>query len=342
MTVLVTGATGLLGGHVTELLAARGDRPRVLVRPGDRAPWPADAGIDVRWGDLRDGAAVRAAVEGVERVIHCAARTGPWGPAEEYEQTNVLALEGLVRAAMAAGAGRLVHVSSITVHGNDLRGEADEDAPLHEEPNCYSWSKIAGERLLERMIRDEAAPVTIVRPGWIYGPRDAASFARLASRIERGRMVVLGSGHNHLPLIYVGDAARGLLLAGASARAAGRTYLLVNDEPVTQADFLGAVASGLGAPSPTRRVPYGLALTAGAAAEHLWRGARRSTPPPVTRYGLQLLGGENRFVISRARLELDFTPEVGLSEGVRRSIEWYRGAYGSTGGAPADVRPVPA
>ena len=330
MTVLVTGAAGFLGSHVVDLLAEGGERVRLMVRLGDRVERPPGAGIEIHQGDICDPAAVSAAVEGVDRVLHCAARTGPWGPAREYEATNVRALEMLVRAASAAGVQRLVHVSSITVHGNDVRGVADESAPLREEPNPYSRSKVAGERLLERMVRDEDAPVTIVRPGWIYGPRDAASFARIARMIETGRMVVVGSGANHLPLIYVGDAARGVLLASEAAQAEGRSYLLVSDEPVTQLDFLRRIATQLGVPAPGRHIPYRLGMTLGSLAEVAGRLTRRRDPPPVTRYGLQLLGGENRFLISRARHELGFSPQVQLAEGIRRSVEWYCGAHAAS------------
>jgi nucleoside-diphosphate-sugar epimerase len=165
--------------------------------------------------------------------------------------------------------------------------------------------------------------VTVVRPGWIYGPGDRASFGRLAERIEQGRMVLVGRGDNQLPLIHVRDAARGLLLAGEAEQGVGRSYLLVNDEPVTQRDYLGAIAAELNAPVPTRHIPYKLALAAGTAAETLGRLAHRREPPPVMRYGMQLLGGENRFIITRAREELGFEPLVDLAEGVRRSVAWY-------------------
>jgi 2-alkyl-3-oxoalkanoate reductase len=323
MTVLVTGATGFLGSHVIDLLLARGERPRVLVRPGDDINGRA-ADVDVHEGDMADRGALEAAVSGVDRVFHCAARTGPWGPEEEYEQTNVRGLALLVDVALSAGVRRLVHVSSITVHGNDVGGSADENAPFWAEPNPYSRSKIAGELLLERMIWERSAPVTIVRPGWIYGPRDHASFGRLAEMIQQGRMIVVGHGRNHVPLIYARDAARGVLLAGEVEGAQGRSYLLVNDEPVTQLDYLGAIAGELGAPAPTRRISYRLGLALGLLAETGTQLARRGQPPPVTRYGIQLLGGENRFVITRARRELGFAPEVGLAEGVRRAAEWYR------------------
>jgi 2-alkyl-3-oxoalkanoate reductase len=327
VTVLVTGATGFLGSYVTDLLLASGERPRVLIRPGESPAAFAGKRIDVRRGDIRDRTALEAALSGVDRVLHCAARTGPWGPVAEYQRTNVRALETLVRTAMAAGVRRVVHVSSITVHGNDLRGSADENAPLREEPNPYSRSKVAGERLLRRMIREEGAPVTIVRPGWIYGPRDGASFARIVRMVETRRMVTLGGGQNHLPLIYARDAAMGVVLAGEADQAVGRSYLLVNDEPVTQRDFIGAIAAQLGVPAPTRQVPYDLGLALGALAESVGRVARRQQPPPVMRYGMQLLGGENHFRITRARRELGFAPLVDLAEGVRRGVEWYRAQY---------------
>jgi nucleoside-diphosphate-sugar epimerase len=326
MTVLVTGAAGFLGSHVVDLLVSRGERPRALIRPGDDARRLVAAKADVRHADLGDPDGLAGALEGVDRVLHCAARTGPWGPEHEYVRTNVVGLERLVRAATAVGVQRIVHVSSVTVHGNDTGGEADETTPLRAEPNPYSRSKVAGERVLQRLVRELGAPVTIVRPGWIYGPGDVASFARLARMIESGRMSLIGSGENHIPLIHVRDVARGVLLAGEApaGTATARAYLLVNDQPVTQRQFLTAIARELGVPAPTRRIPYELALTAGRVSENLGRLLHRRQPPPLMRYGLQLLGGENRFLIGRARRELGFDPAVGLEDGVKESVRWYR------------------
>lgn len=323
MTALVTGATGLLGSHVTDLLLERGEAVRVLARRTDDTARLTHAGAQIAWGDLGDRASLAAAVCGVDRVLHCAARTGPWGPLAEYEIANVIGPGTLIDVAMAAGVQRIVHVSSITVHGNDVGGEVDEMAPIRVAANPYSRTKIAGERLVHQMIHAQGAPVTVVRPGLIYGPRDTNSFCRFAALVERRKMIVIGSGHNHVPLIYATDAARGVVLASEVACATGKTYLLVNDEPVTQNDYLRAMAEELNVPAPTRRIPYRVALALGMTAELVGHLAHLAQPP-LTRFGVQALGGENRFNIRRAREELGFRPEVSLAEGVRLGIAWYR------------------
>ncbi len=324
MAVLVTGAGGFVGGHLVDILVERGESVRILARPGEDVARLVKAGVEVCRGDLTDRSVLEDAVDGVERVLHCAARTGPWGPLAEYEQVNVYGSKLLIEAAMTAGVRRIVHISSITVHGLDVRGTVDETAPLHSGPDPYSRTKIASERVLQQMIRDKGAPVAIVRPGLIYGPRDSNSFGRFAKLVEQGKMILIGPGSNHLPLIYVRDVAEGIVLASEVEQAVGNAYLLVNDEPVTQRDYYNAMAKELGVPPPRLHIPYRAALAIGATSEMVGHLTHKKQPPPLMRFGLMQIGGENRFVISRARNELGFSPQVNLADGVRQGIAWYR------------------
>jgi nucleoside-diphosphate-sugar epimerase len=324
MKVLVTGAAGLLGSHVAELALERSDAVRVLVQPAEDVSWLVKAGVEIYRGDLTDRLSLEPAVDGVDRVLHCAARTGPWGPEAEYKLVNVYGLKNLVEAAIAVGVQRIVHVSSITVHGIDIHGTADETAPLCGGSDPYSRSKVVSEQLLQGLIHDKGAPVSIVRPGLIYGPRDTNSFGRFASLVEQSKMVIIGSGNNHLPLIYVRDVVEGIWLASEVDQAIGRAYILVNDEPVTQLDYFNALAGELGVPPPRRHIPYRLALALGATVETVGHMMGMKQPPPLMRFGLKQVGGENRFVIKRARSELGFVPQVSLTDGVRQGIAWYR------------------
>jgi 2-alkyl-3-oxoalkanoate reductase len=325
MPVLVTGATGLIGSHVVDLLVERAEPVRALVRPGEVTDRLVSQGVEICLGDMKDRTSLAAAVNGVGKVIHCAARTGPWGPRADYEATNVRGLEDLLELSLAAGVQRFVHVSSVIVYGADVGGAADESAAMVIEPhNPYNWSKVIGERVVEKYIKEKKAAITIVRPGWVYGPRDGNSFGRFAAMVKNGKMVVIGSGKNHVPLIYVTDVAEGILLAACAPAAAGEAYTFVNDELVTQNEFFEALANELQVPSPSIHVPYGLARWIGDSAEAAFQLAKIQQSPPLTRYGAQLLGGENRLSIQKARRDLGWSPVVNVAEGVRRGVAWFR------------------
>ena len=327
MKVLVTGAAGFLGGHLVDMLLERGDDVRAMVRPvEDAGRLRKLEGVEVVHGDLTDPASLKQAVQGVQCVYNVAAKTGPWGLEDVFWATNVQGLADLVHASMDAGVQRIVHTSSITVYGHHLHGIMTEDDPFHAEDNPYSRTKIAGEKLIANLVRDNGAPVVIVRPGWIYGPRDTASFGRFVSLIESGKGFIIGSGKNIVPLVYVRDVAQGLIKAGdASDEVIGRAYNLVDDRRVTQAQYLNTIAHCLQVPPISLRLPYFALYAAGRSAELTWQalGRRNGAPPPITTYGVTLLGGDQMFSIGKARYELGYAPQFDLSRGVAEGVSWY-------------------
>lgn len=328
MKVLVTGAAGFLGGHLVDMLIERGDEVRAMVRPvEDTARLRALPGVEVVPGDLTDAASLKRAVQGVECVYNVAAKTGPWGLEREYNAINVWGVADLITAAMEAGVRRIVHTSSITVYGHHLRGLVTEEHPYIAEDNPYSRTKIAGEKLIADMVKGRSAPVVIVRPGWIYGPRDNASFGRFVALVDSGKGFIIGSGKNILPVVYVRDVAQGLILAGnADERLVGRAYTLADDRRVTQAEYLNMMADFLDVPHLARHYPYAALYSAGRTAEMLWRalGRRKSEPPPVTTYGVTLLGGNQAFSIDCARRELGYEPQYDYIRGLSEGVRWYR------------------
>lgn len=327
MKVLVTGAAGFVGGHLVEMLVERGDEVRALVRPiEDTSHLQTLPQVEIVHGDLTDSKSLKLAVRDVQRIYHVAAKTGPWGPEDVYQATNVQGVIDLVSIAMDAGVQRIVHTSSITVYGHHPHGVVTEDHPYHAENNPYSRTKIASEKLLFRLVKEQGAPVVIVRPGWVYGPRDRASFGRFVSLVESGKGFMIGSGQNIVPIVYVRDVAQGLMKAGdAGPEAVGQAYNIVDDRCVTQAEYLNSIADALQVPHASRKIPFSAAYLAGYSAEFLWRamGRRKKAPPPIMTYGVTLLGRDQRFSIDRARRELGYLPEFDVERGVTEGVRWY-------------------
>jgi len=327
LKVLVTGAAGFLGGHLVDMLVERGDEVRAMVRPVEDASYLRSlAGVEIVNGDLTNAASLRHAVKGVQRVYNVGAKTGPWGPEEVYRAINVQGLAYLIHAAVDAGVQRIVHTSSITVYGHHLHGIVTEDYPYHAEDNPYSRTKIAGEKLVTSLVKDQGAPVVVVRPAWIYGPRDTASFGRFVGLVESGKGFFIGSGKNIVPTVYVRDVAQGLIKAGdAGDEVIGRAYTLASDQRVTQEEYLNTIADALEVSHVSRKLPFSALYLAGRTAEVMWQvlGRRKAAPPPVTTYGVTLLGGNQQFSIDKARRELGYTPEFDIKRGVAEGVKWY-------------------
>jgi nucleoside-diphosphate-sugar epimerase len=325
--VLVTGAAGFLGGHLVDMLLERGDEVRAMVRPiEDASRLRKLAGVEVVLGDLVDRDSLGRAVQGTQRVYNVAAKTGPWGLEKDYKAVNVWGVADLITASMDAGVQRIVHTSSITVYGHHLKGIVTEDHPFHAEDNPYSRTKIAGEKMIADFVKERRAPVVIVRPAWIYGPRDSASFGRFVAMVDSGKGFLISSGKNIVPIVYVRDVAQGLIKAGdAGDEVIGKAFTIADDRRVTQAEYLNTIADFLGVPTISRKIPYFPLITAGRSAELVWTamGRRNASPPPVTTYGVTLLGGNQEFSIEKAQRELGYNPEYDVIRGVFEGVNWY-------------------
>ena len=181
-------------------------------------------------------------------------------------------LADLIYAAMDADVQRIVHTSSITVYGHHLCGIVTEDSSYHTENNSYSRSKIADEIVVFNLVKEYGAPVVVVRPAWVYRPRDSASFGRFVSRIEGRKGFIIGSGENSVPVVYVRDVAQGLANAGdAGNQVIGQAYNIADDRHVTQLEHVNAITSALHVAPVSRHIPFSALYLAGRAAESYGR-----------------------------------------------------------------------
>jgi len=320
--ILVTGGNGFLGRHVVKALRERNDIVRVLALPTEDTSSLEGQGIDIYREDIRDPEAVVGAMTGVEGVLHLAGMMGLWRPMEDYRAVNVTGTENVCRAALAEGA-RVVHVSSWTVYGMGLGEPIGEDRPLRPLREPYAMTKAEGDISVQRMITEDQLRAVIIRPGTIFGPGSTLNVGRIADRLRAGRWIIVGSGRNALPLVYVSDVVRGLLLALDQPHALGKAYNIGNDHPVSQREFLTALSREIGARPPHLGVPYRVLYAVAYVAERFAEVTSSRREPVVTRHGVNLFGTDNRHAIDKARRELGYAPQVPLTEGIRLAAAWY-------------------
>jgi 2-alkyl-3-oxoalkanoate reductase len=327
LKVLVTGGAGFLGQHLIAALQERGDVVRVVDRASPHMKALAERGVATYYGDICQPGSLTAPMQGVDAVVHLAAMSAVWSPMDEYYAVNVTGTENVCRAALSAGVQRLVHISSWTVYGIRTRQPASEASPLAPLNEPYSVTKVLGDRLVQRMMVEDQLPAAVIRPDTIFGPGDHVHVGRMADRLRAGRSVIVGSGRNAMPFVYVTDVVQGILLALDRREAVGQAFNIANDQPLTQEELLKAIAQEIGAPLPKVRLPYSMLYTTGYLAEQAARLRHSRHKPILTRLGVGIFGAENRHSIAKACSQLGYSPTVPVREGVRRAAEWYRQEY---------------
>jgi nucleoside-diphosphate-sugar epimerase len=324
---LVTGATGLLGSHIVEQLRRRNRPVRVLVRRGSDRAWLETQKVEFVEGDISDPTSLQRACAGVDVVYHAAAKVGDWGPWGEFQRVTIDGTRNALEAAIAAKARRFVHISSISVYGYYTKDQT-VDETFATAYNLYRWayysrSKVLAEQLAWEAQRRGQIEVTVIRPAWIYGPRDRTTIARLYDMITKGRAKILGRGDNRLNVVYAGNVAEAAVTAASLPQAAGEVFNCSNDGEITQQVYFDLLARACGAPPVRRHVPYRLAYAVGFVLECLGHLFAWKRPPFVTRYAVWLMGRRSFFSAEKARRLLNWQPTVPYEVGVPLTVKWY-------------------
>jgi nucleoside-diphosphate-sugar epimerase len=312
--VAVTGATGFIGRALCRRLAAAGWAVRAITRAAGR-----EAGA-VAVGDLGPDTDWRAAVAGVDCVVHCAGRAHVLAEADPdplaaYRRVNVRATEGLARQAAAAGVRRFVYLSSIGVHGVTTTGRGPfrhDDPPAPAEP--YAVSKLEAERALQAIAAGTGLELVIVRPPLVYGPGVRANFLRLLRLVDRGWPLPFGAVGGERSLLGIDNLTDLLLRCLELPAAAGGTFLASDGDDLALPALIGILAQALGRRVPLVPVPPAML-----------RAAARLAGVGTT---LGRLTGSLRVDSAPTRAALAWQPPVPAAAGLAATARWYRASVG--------------
>lgn len=323
--VFLTGATGFVGSAVARLLLADGFAVRALVRPSSNRANLSGLDLDVVDGDLRDGAMLRQAMRGVRHVFHVAADYRLWAPdPAEIIHANVEGTRAIMAAALANGVERIVYTSSVaTLRPSDDGTPVDETSPLREADaiGAYKKSKVLAERLVERMVADDALPAVIVNPSTPVGPRDVrpTPTGRIVIEAACGRMpAYVDTGLN---IVHVDDVAAGHL-AALRRGSIGERYILGGAD-MTLGDMLGEISRLAGRRAPTTRLPRQLVYPIAYGAEAAARFTGRE--PFATVDGVRMAKYKMYFSSAKAKRALSYRCRPA-AEALADAYHWFHGA----------------
>ncbi len=317
--VMITGATGFLGSNLAIALAKHGCQVQALVRSKKRARPLQKAGIDLFEGDLVHAKDVLNAARGAQIIFHIAALYRPAKyPDRIYRKVNVEGTRNIIRAARTCGVQRLVHCSTVGVHGDVKSIPANEHSPF-APGDIYQKTKLEGEMLVQKAISD-GLPATVFRPVGIYGPGDLR-FSKLFKIIYQGRFRMLGSGKAFYHLVYIDDLVRGAILCAVKPQAVGQTYILAGPQYTTIAQLTDSIADAFNKRHPVGHLPLLPVKISAAVCEKVFRSFGRE--PPLYRRRLDFFWKNRAFSIDRAAQELGYSPQISLPQGLQRTAAWY-------------------
>lgn len=326
MRILVTGASGFIGGRFARFALEQGLEVRVNGRRAEGVEHLVRRGAQFMPGDLADPELAHRVCHGVEAVVHCAGAVGTWGRYQDFYQGNVVVTENVVEACLKQQVRRLVHLSSPSIYFN---GRSRLDIREDQVPRRFHDHYGATKHLAEQKVfgaQEFGLEVLALRPRFVTGAGDASIFPRLLHMQHKHRLAIIGNGLNKVDFTSVHNLNDALLNAlFADEQALGQAYNISNGQPLPLWDAVNYVMRQMHLPQVTQYRSYGLAYSVAAlneAACMLWPGRPQ---PTLSRLTMQVMSKDFTLDISRARQHLDYRPRVSLWTALDEFCAWWQG-----------------
>jgi nucleoside-diphosphate-sugar epimerase len=320
---LVTGATGFVGGHLTQRLVDEGWRVKVLVRDVVRLAAPLQGKVETVVGDLADGEVLRCAVREVSVVFHCAANVNTWDSRDAYVAVNVNGVRNLLDAIAAANPAlsRLVHVSTVDVYGYP-ESPCDERCPTGGAGFGYGESKLVGETLVREFCAARGIPCVVLRPCNVIGP-GSQFIAQIGAALTSGLMLKVGGGRANAGMLYVGNLVDYLLWAARAERAVGECYNVRDGYDVSWMEFIDALRSSIDGRGRVIDLPFALADAVAHVLEAFHRVFLPAREPLLHRLIVRMFGRTCGHGAEKIRTDSGIESRVGFDEAMQRSAQWF-------------------
>ncbi|HQU08448.1 MAG TPA: NAD-dependent epimerase/dehydratase family protein [Opitutales bacterium] len=324
MNILITGASGFIGGALAQHLLQTGHRVTLLLRKAH--PALEAQGAQIILGDLADTAAINRATAGQEAIMHVASTTAMWGPWDFFYQTNVVGTHNLLDAAAQASVRYFIYTSSpsVTFKPKNIFNADERLAYTRSNWSFYAKSKALAEQAVLSRNGAKGLRTLALRPHLVWGPGDTHLIPSLIARARNNRLIQVGSDAVETDMTYIDNVVEGhiaALEALQSRNVSGRAYFLTQNEPVQLWPWARNFLARAGLPGVRWHMAYPTAWALGASLEYVHRSLGITKPPLITRFIAAQLAYSHSYSSNAAMNDLGYRPRVTMAEGLERLLQ---------------------